>query len=104
MPLGYEKARLEIACSGLEHENVANIYAAKINVLGGMNFISVDNINKANTNRGDHYKSFIKAAYPYIKLDDDSKKKKPENTSYDDLIDAYKEIFGDQQAQVDQKT
>ena len=48
MPDGYEELRLEMACLGMSHENNSDIYRAKIEALGGMNYISPDNINKAN--------------------------------------------------------
>ncbi len=91
MPSSYEKIQLEMACHGLEHENYINILSSKINVLGGMNFISVDNINKANANRTDNFNNFIETCYPYIKLNKPKQKKKQK--TMEDLIDEYKKIF-----------
>ena len=90
MPSSYEKIQLEIACNGIEHENYINILTSKINVLGGMNFISVENINKANANRTENFNNFIETCYPYIKL---NKPKEKKTRSMDELIEEYKKIF-----------
>jgi len=90
MPDGYEELRLEMACLGMSHENNSDIYRAKIEALGGMNYISPDNINKANSNRSDNLIEFIKDSYPYIKVEE---QKKSGESSAEDLIAAYKAIM-----------
>ena len=96
MPQAYESVRMEIACLGIDHENIIDIYRSKINVLGGMNFVSVDNINKSNKNRNDNFRNYISDCYPYI----DIPKKDPEpkgDNAIESLIEDYKRIFGGSQ-------
>jgi hypothetical protein len=88
MPSNYEETRIHIACSGMDHENTAQILTNKIRVLGGLNYISVDNINKTNQSRIDNFNSFIEITYPYIKINKEQKK-----TGIDSLIAQYKEMF-----------
>ena len=88
MPSNYEDIRIHIACSGMDHENTADILTNKIRVLGGLNYISVENINKTNQSRIDNFNSFIEGAYPYIKINKEQKK-----TGVDSLIAQYKEMF-----------
>ena len=85
MPDGYEDMRLHLATSGIAHENLADIYRTKVAVLGGMNYISADNVNKANTRRSDNLMEFIKDTYPYIRV-------APSTT--EDMIEAYHQLFG----------
>jgi hypothetical protein len=92
MPLLYEKIRLEMARGGFEHENYMEILKTKINVLGGMNFISPENINKANSNRTENFNKFIESCYPYIKLAKPEAKKMKTN---EELIEEYKKMFPD---------
>lgn len=90
MPLLYPSLQLEMACSGLDHENYMDILGKKIHVLGGMSFISAENINKSNANRTENFNSYIESCYPYIKL------KKPEEKktkTTDQLIEEYKKMF-----------
>lgn len=75
----------------MDHENVVTILQSKINVLGGMNYISVDNINKANKNRSENFTRFISLSYPYIKLD---KEKESSSGGLDKLVKDYYKIFG----------
>jgi hypothetical protein len=90
MPVLYEKVRLEMARSGLDHENYMAILKAKISVLGGMNFISPENINKANSNRTENFNKFIESCYPYIELKKPEQKK---NKTTEELINEYKKMF-----------
>jgi len=92
MPSLYERVRLEMARGGLEHENYMEILTTKISVLGGMNFISPENINKANSNRTENFNKFIESCYPYIKLIKPESKKMKTN---DELIEEYKKMFPD---------
>jgi hypothetical protein len=92
MPVGYDKLRLRMATQGMDHENTVNILENKIRVLGGMNYISVDNINKANRNRSENFNKFISSGYPYIKT-----KTEEEGTGsngLDSLVKEYYKIFG----------
>lgn len=61
-------------------------------VLGGMNFISADNINKANSNRTDNFNNFIEDCYPYIEMET-KKPDKEEGASLESMIADYKRIF-----------
>jgi hypothetical protein len=101
MPVGYDKLRLKMATQGVDHENVINILQSKINVLGGMNYISVDNINKANKNRSDNFSRFISLSYPYIKID---KEKESSGGGLDKLIKDYYKIFGKPKQNQDEPT
>lgn len=92
MPVGYDKLRLRMACQGMDHENTVNILENKIKVLGGMNYISVDNINKANRNRSENFNKFISASYPYIKTK--TEEEGTGNNGIDKLIKDYYKIFG----------
>ena len=74
----------------MEHENTSDILRNKISVLGGLNYISVENINKTNKNRIDNFNSFIELAYPYIKL-----KKEDKKSGIDSLVAQYREMFPD---------
>lgn len=93
MPEGYVMLRTEIACLGVEHENRIDIFRNKMVVLGGMNYVSVENINKANSNRSELFSSYIEACYPYIQVSKD-KKKADDSGSIESLINEYKRIFG----------
>ena len=92
MPDGYEDMRLHLATSGIAHENLADIYRTKVAVVGGMNYISADNVNKANTRRSDNLMEFIKDTYPYIKVQEDEPTSAPSTT--EDMIEAYHQLFG----------
>jgi len=92
MPSTYEGIRIHVACSGIEHENTTDILRNKIKVLGGLNYISAENINKTNQTRVDNFNSFIESAYPYIQI-----KKEDKKTGIDSLIAQYKEMFPDMQ-------
>ena len=92
MPVGYDRLRLKMSMQGLDHENMVNILENKINVLGGMNYISVDNINKANKNRADSFNRFIAVSYPYVKVAKDGESEK--GGGLDKLIKDYYKIFG----------
>jgi hypothetical protein len=91
MPIGYDRLRIRMATQGMDHENTINILENKIKVLGGMNYISVDNINKANKNRSDNFNKFISASYPYIKSKADEGSAA---TGLDKLVQDYYKIFG----------
>jgi hypothetical protein len=92
MPVGYDKLRLRMASQGMDHENTINMLENKIRVLGGMNYISVDNINKANKNRSDNFNKFISSSYPYIKTKTEDEGSA--NNGLDKLIKDYYKIFG----------
>lgn len=92
MPVGYDKLRLRMATQGMDHENTVNILENKIKVLGGMNYISVDNINKANKNRSENFNKFISSSYPYIKTK--TEEGGTGNGGIDKLIKDYYKIFG----------
>ncbi len=101
MPVGYDKLRLKMAEQGMDHENMVQILQSKINVLGGMNYISVDNINKANKNRSDNFTRFISLGYPYIKIDKD---KESSSGGLDKLVKDYYKIFGKPKSNTDEST
>jgi len=82
---------MEISCAGMSHENNSDILRNKIGVLGGLNYISVENINKTNKSRIENFDKFIELAYPYIKLNKETKK-----SGIDSLIEQYKQMFPDQ--------
>lgn len=92
MPSNYEGIRIHIACSGIDQENTTDILRNKIKVLGGLNYISAENINKTNQSRVDNFNTFIESAYPYIKI-----KKEDKKTGIDSLIAQYREMFPDMQ-------
>lgn len=92
MPIGYDRLRLRMSIDGIDHENVVNILENKIKVLGGLNYISVDNINKANKNRSENFSKFISASYPYIKTNKNNES--GGDSGVDKLIKDYYKIFG----------
>lgn len=97
MPEGYEKLRSEIACTGMEHENLADMYKSKIAMFGGMNFISPDNINSSNKNRVKNFRNYVKDCYPYVDIGPDSEERQQNTGSLESIIEDYKKIFGDSQ-------
>lgn len=80
--------------NGLEHENSKDLSRSRIIAYGGLQYVSVDNLNKANKTRVDNFNNFMSIGFPYVEMESE----KQDDTNVDDFIQEYQRLFGNKNA------
>ena len=91
MPAGYPEIRNKVKLLGMSIRDHKEMISKKMQVYSGIQNISVEHINANNHKRFELYKEFIKAGFPYIKIEEDEKA--PQQGTLEDLVSEYKRIF-----------